>query len=149
MIMPAFIGKLRKLNNRLKILGTDDRSKPLGLYYFKNLMPEYILAVDRNWLREFTEYDSVGHITHGGWRRVVQMLINKKLVSRKKAEILFSTDFNKIARKRVLEEKSIDRAIRQAADIKTDKAGNPVQDFKSDDVVDIARMIHKEKGRGE
>jgi len=138
----SFYSKIRKLNNHLQFIAPSDESKPVALYYINGNKFEHICGVDRhNLVPEFPIYDKQGHMIKGGWRRVLMILLQKKLISKTKAEILFNTVLDGRKKAFIIEESSINRALKQAA-IPYDDGG---LDMKKDDLMDIAAMIRQER----
>lgn len=141
MLAGSFQRKVRQLNPQLHFIASSDVTKPIGLYRITDNNIEHICGVDRNDVPEFAIHDKKGHIIKAGWRRTLMVLLRRKLISRNKAEILFSTvlDGRKLGYK--IEESDVDRALRQAT-IQYDDGGI---DMKKDDMFDIAAMIRKER----
>jgi hypothetical protein len=144
MLVGIFHSYLRILNPKIKIFAVADTTKPLGLYLVTDNFIEHICGSDRNEVPEFTYFDKKGHIIKSGWRRIVEILIDRKLVNKSKAEILFSAVFDGRKREMVIEESDIDRAMKQAFTVL--KSGNENHiESKHDDIMDIASMIRKER----
>jgi hypothetical protein len=140
MLAGTFQQKVRRLNSSLRFIACANENRPIGLYRILDNDIEHLCGTDRNDVPEFSSYDGKGHILKSGWRRTVEVLIGRGLVSKNKAEIEFGTTFNKKNTKNVIEEDPIMRAIRQYS--------SPTKDgieMRRDDVMDIAREIKKEK----
>lgn len=141
MLAVNFQHKIKQLNSHLKFYGSSDKTKPLALYLVEDGEAEHICGVDRNELPEFTEFDKKGHIVKAGWRRTLKILIQKGLVSRRKAEALFGI--------------SMDSRKKPSEAVIEDRIGKAINDFswmskdgltmKKDDIMDISKEIRKEK----
>lgn len=140
MLVGSFQRKVRQLNHQLHFIAASDQSKPIALYRITDNNIEHICGTDRNDVPELSIYDSKGHIIKAGWRRTLMILLKKKLISKNKAEVLFSTVLDGRKRGYVIEESPIDRALRQATIQLEDGI-----DMKKDDMFDIAAMIRKER----
>jgi hypothetical protein len=140
MLVGIFQNKIKQLNPKLRFIAVNDESKPIALYYITDSNIEHICSTDRNDVPEFALHDKKGHIIKGGWRRTLMILLKKKLISKNKAEILFSTPLDGRKRGYVVEESDIDRALRQATIQLEDGI-----DMKKDDMFDIAAMIRQER----
>lgn len=144
MLSGEFQRKLRRLNPELRIWCGNDDSKAAGLYQVVKNEYDAIMGVDKNYIPEWPSYDEKGHIVLSGWRRVLNVLIfQKKLVDLRYTEKVFRTRFYPWSRgpKNIIEEKSLDRYIREAQSYGVDKDGNPK--MRRDDVMDIAKEIRK------
>lgn len=91
--MPGeFERRLLKLSKgKIRIFCGDDNTKPAGVFYVERGEYTDLCAVDKNNVPERTERWADGRIRKGGWRRVLRILIQRKLVDRKAAERLFNT----------------------------------------------------------
>lgn len=149
MLAGDFARKLRKLNSKLRIYCGDDKSKPAGLYYIHGGQYCEICGVDKNYVPEFIISDSKGHIVKSGWRRVVNILVNKRLVDKRKAEKVFNTYFHRgILNSIQAAEDPILKMIEEIKikEWKKDKDGNDVPLYHKDYLVDVGREIEKKRG---
>ena len=147
----VFYRKLKRLNRKLHVCCLDGpRAAGLEILEGDEMVP--ICAVDKNAVPEHTEYDKVtGFRMRSGWRRVLRILIQRRLVDRRRAERLFNTHLGYASfTKFQMEEDPITRALKEARlngereAIK--KYGKPVKDYmRWQDLVDIHRM-RKPKG---
>lgn len=142
MLIGSFQSNVKRLNKNIRFLASGS-NKPISLCLVKGDEIEHICGTDRNETPEFPIYDKQGHIVKSGWRRVLMILLQKKLISKPKAEILFSTVLDGRRKAFVIEESSVDRALKQAA-IPYDDGG---LDMKKDDLMDIAAMIRQERDK--
>lgn len=84
--------KLYKLSKgRVRIYCGDDKTKPAGVYYVQNGEYIEICSIDKNMVPEHVERRLDGSIRKGGWRRVLRILIQRKLIDRREAERSFGT----------------------------------------------------------
>lgn len=161
MLSGDFARNLKKLNPNLRIYCGDDANRPATLYYSKYNMgfeqdPEdyiEICGVDKNYLPEDPITDGRSHIVKGGWRRVLNFLIARKLVDKQKAEKLFQTGFDRAAMMPIDSDSDpILRAIKDAQNrgrgLMKIGDGEQATHYRRDDMMDIGRMIHKQKNRG-
>lgn len=143
MLAGTFQQKIKKLNKNLRIFCGNDNSKPAGLYivFFGEYVP--ICGVDKNELPDRTIVADTGHIIKGGWRRVVNLLIQKKLVDHNKAQRVFGTEL-KLANKKI--RIADDPTIAQMHEIANramykrgvDKNGQPL--FNRQDLIDMGTL---------
>jgi hypothetical protein len=114
-----------------------------------------ICSVDKNWLPEYIMQDpETGEILKGGWRRVLRVLADKKLIDRKQADRVFGKHIvwrtlgmaDPIGT--AIERARIEAAKRGLAE--SERIGGVADpDYRNfDDIVDIARMSKKYE-RGE
>jgi hypothetical protein len=94
MLPGTFARNLRKLNPRLRIFCGNDDSKPASIYYVKNGEEQTVCGIDKNYVPEWIIWNEDGSIAKGGWRRALKILLQKKLIDRKKAERLFRADLS-------------------------------------------------------
>lgn len=106
MLSGEFERKLRRLNRDLKIYCGDDKTKPAGIYRFKHSQYDdltrgydLVCGVDKNWVGEHAEWRSDGRLARSGWRRVLRILIQQRLIDRRDAEHVFNTHLPYAARK--------------------------------------------------
>lgn len=147
MIFDIFESKLRKLHPRLKVFKTHDPAKgPWGLY----LISKYGGSIDHicgvsfsnGFIYELTERRWDGYILRQGWRRIVKILINKKIVERTKAEKVFRTSFTGAGRGLDIKKDPLTLALADAKKRGYDKTG--VENYVDlDDLVDIHRWREK------
>ena len=175
MLAGDFQRKIKRLNKHLRIFCGDSETRPALLYFSKydmGLNEEEtdfieICGVDKNYLPEDPMTDGKGHIVKGGWRRAMKILIARKLVDKKKAEKLFNTSFDREAMTPIDRDSDpILRAIASAEQTNFERNagraqqllqnGHSAEDaytvakrtYTKDDMMDIGRMIHKQKNRG-
>ena len=151
MIPGEFLRKLQKLNKRLRVC-CKDGPYAAGLYYLENGESIDICGVDKNWVPEHTSYDTrTGYRTRSGWRRVLRILIERRLIDRRAAEKLFNTQLHYgTMTKFQLEQDPIARALAEAKKLgereAIQKFGTPVDDYyRLDDLLQIHRMRGKHK----
>lgn len=159
MLSGTFASKIRKLNQNLRIFCGDDPKRAATLYFSKfnmgwEINPEdyvEICAVDKNYLPEDPVTDGKCHLVKGGWRRVINMLIARKLVNKQKAERLFNTRFNRAAvTANDLVNDPVQSALRDAQERgrgPTEADGVRGTHYRTDDMMDIAAMIRKQKNQ--
>lgn len=164
MLSGDFARKLKQLNKNLRISCGDDPKRAACLYYSVYNMgvdedeTDYveICGIDKNEVPEWLILDETNHIVKSGWRRVLNILISRKLVDKRKAENLFRTSFDKAVRIPINRDTDpILTAIRQAEEMNLmRKAASRLpadvakKTYRTDDLMDIGRMIHKQKNRG-
>ncbi len=143
MLAGVFERSLQRLNGRLRVYCGDDDRKSAGLYYVVGGEYAEICGVDKGYVGEHTRWDEKGHIVHSGWRRVLDLLIKRRLVDRKRAESVFRTHLDDRTRQRFHpSEDKILRAINEA--VMRNLSRNPSGGMLGrDDVVDIGREIRK------
>jgi hypothetical protein len=82
---------LRKLNRNVRIFCGDNPSRPAGVWYYTgNGEYEEICGIDKNFVPEHAEFNDNGTHRKGGWRRVLKILIQKRLIDRSRAEKVFN-----------------------------------------------------------
>lgn len=85
-----FERKLRRLNKKLHIFCGENENRPAGVWLYKsNGEYEEICGVDKNYVPEHVEYNENGTIRKGGWRRVLRLLVQRRVIDRKHAERVF------------------------------------------------------------
>lgn len=89
MLAGEFARSLRRLNPRLKVWCGDNDRMPASVFIVKNSEFEQLCGCDKNYVPEHTEFDAQGFIKKGGWRRVLRILIQLRLVDRRHAERVF------------------------------------------------------------
>lgn len=155
-MMPGvFERKLKQLNRRLFIFCGDDPNRPAGLHIrHANGTVEMICSVDKNRMPEYMIQDNeTGEILKGGWRRVLRILAEKRLIRRADADrafgrIIWRTLGSPDPIGTAIERARIEAAKRGLAE--SEKIGGVADpDYRNfDDMVDIARMSKKME-RGE
>jgi hypothetical protein len=153
MLAGEFARRLKKLNPKLEVFFGSNPRLNATLYYkvWDTDRFDYITicAVDKSYVPENTVIDETNHIVKGGWRRVINILLSRKLVDRSKAERLFDTKFRSFRNLPLNPVNDpITRAIRDAEARgrgRIDANGNEATHLRTDDLVDIARMIRKDK----
>jgi hypothetical protein len=94
MLSGDFAKKLKQLNPRLRICSLEGSDYAAGLHYvdpYEGYIS--ICGIDKNYVPERTEVDEVGHIIKSGWRRVVNILLARGLVTREKVKKVFGSSF--------------------------------------------------------
>ncbi len=91
MLAGDFQRKLRKLNKDVRIFCGDNDSRPASVFIDNDGEFDIVCAVDKNWLPEYPVFDDIGKVVKGGWRRVLKVLVQRKLVDRMRAERIFGT----------------------------------------------------------
>ncbi len=152
MLAGDFQRNLKILNKNLHIFCGDDDSKPAGVWLHRNGEYEEICGVDKNYVDEHSKYNPFsGRIRHGGWRRVLKILLEKGLIDKRKAEKVFRTTLNYFAPMK-LELDPISRELIEARKLgeieSAKKAGKPVENyFRYKDLIDIHRHREQLKGK--
>lgn len=77
----AFYRQIKVLNPKLRICSFDGSDKLAGLYYVDREGYQDICGVDKQYVPEYTEWDSAGHIVKSGWRRVFMTLLQMKMTT--------------------------------------------------------------------
>lgn len=145
MLASDFQSKLRKLNKNIRIYCGDNDSRLAGVFHVVDGEYIDIIGVDKNYLPEWPKVDEQGRIVKSGWRRVMRVLIEKKLVDRRRAEAVFGTQIIGVRRPPIVVnyqdpiEKQIQAAMVRGF-MKTGKAS-----MKKDEVMDLAKEIEKLK----
>lgn len=141
MTLGKFDRKVRELsNNRIKVFYGYNDDKPASLYMIYADEEITICGIDKNEVPERTIYDEQGHIVKGGWRRAIKILIGAKLVDKFKAQRIFKTSFDyKEINAMYAITNSISRALQEAENRKINGK------YRVDDIMDISKMIRKEK----
>lgn len=100
MLASTFLGKLKKMNRRLDVCSIDNSPNLAGIYY--RCPKEGILdicGIDKNFIPEYPEFDSRGHVIRSGWRRSIKILLNVKtidgepIITREKVKKQFGDGF--------------------------------------------------------
>lgn len=92
MLAGEFERKLYKLNRSLKVFCRDNPRTPAGVFLLlSNGEYEDICGVDKNYVPEHSEFYADGQHKKGGWRRVLRLLINRRLIDRWQAQKVFNT----------------------------------------------------------
>jgi len=92
MLSGEFERGLRKLNRNLRVFCRDNPRTPAGIFLLlSNGTYEDICGVDKNYVPEHSEFNTDGTHRKGGWRRVLRLLINRRIVDRWKAQRVFKT----------------------------------------------------------
>ena len=93
MLAGDFVRKLRILNPELRIACGNDDSKPAGIFWVDRTgTDQSVCGIDKNYIPEWIVWNDDGSIRKGGWRRALKILIDRKLVDRRKAESVFGVD---------------------------------------------------------
>jgi hypothetical protein len=155
MLASTFQKNLKKLNPSLKIYCGDNKHLPAGIYHIVAGEYEEICGVEKNEVPEYSEYNSFGKMIKGGWRRVLQILIAKKLIDRRRSYAYFGHWDEHSKPSYTVEQTEVDKAIADMESRKryTGKIESPLNPgqmvdnwvSRTDDVVDIGRMIRKQK----
>lgn len=94
MLSGDFERRLRKLNRRLHIFCGNSNTTPAGIFLENPAEEdgyEDICGIDKNYVPEHSEFNENGSLRKGGWRRVLRLLIQRRLIDRHYAEKLFNT----------------------------------------------------------
>lgn len=91
MLSGEFQRKLRSLNRKLRVFCGDSSTTPAGIFLLTPDGYEDIMGVDKNYVPEHSEFNENGSIRKGGWRRVLRLLIQRRLIDRWHAERVFNT----------------------------------------------------------
>jgi len=84
--------KLRRISRgKVRIYCGDNENHPAGVYFVEKGEFIEICGIDKNWIPEHRQTYLDGRIKKGGWRRVLKILIQRKLVDRRYAEKVFGT----------------------------------------------------------
>jgi hypothetical protein len=155
MLASTFQKNLKKLNKNLKIWCGDDRTKPAGIYHTVDGEYEEICGIEKNFVPEYSEYSAQGKMLKGGWRRVLKILLAKKLIDRRESYKYFGHWHEHREPTNTIEQSQVDKAIadmesRKRYHGKIESPLNPGQMidnyvYNTDDVVDIGRMVRKQK----
>ncbi len=139
MLAGEFARKLSKLNSKLRVFCGDDDHKPAGIFYVTP-QGEYteVCGIDKNYVPEFTDWDKIGHIKHGGWRRALQVLSSLKLINRRESYKLFGHWDEHRQPPFVREIDSLDKQIQELT-------ANPGMKQNGDLFVDVSRELTKKK----
>lgn len=151
MLAHNFQRKLRQLNKSLRIYCGNNETRPATIEWKRPYQEwEAVCAIDKNEVPEMPEVvGETGEIFKGGWRRAMDILIWKKLVSKNKAEILFSTQFGKPELYRWKQKASdLELAERDAdargAALSLKRFGKVIPHFHLlEDDVELARLMRK------
>lgn len=113
-----------------------------------------LCGVAKNFVPEYSEYNAQGKMTKGGWRRVLKILIEKKLVDRRQSYKYFGHWDEHREPTHTVELSQVDKALidmesRKRYTGKIESPLNPGQmidnyAYDTDDIVDIGRMIQKQ-----
>ena len=150
MLSGDFLRKLKKLNKNLAVFcGYDDSAKPAGLYLMYYGEPIHICGVDRNYLPEFPIHDAKGHIIKGGWRRVLNILVAKRLIDKYEAQKVFRTEIKRLNMVINIEEDATYRAMKQITEERmaqkdgaaVDKEGKLVPVYRREDFLNWREVM--------
>lgn len=154
MFASDFQSKLQKLNPRLRIFCGDSPTRPAGLYIIQGNEYTDLCGVDKNWIGEWPIYDRYGKMLKGGWRRVIKLLSDKKLIDRQRSHKYFGYWEEHREPPIFTDLKPIDAAIKsmERQVVSYRKIDNPLSPgelievpvYHKDDIVDIGRMAAKE-----
>lgn len=123
-----FLRKLKKLNKNLTVMCGNDDTKPAGLYLMFYGEPIHICGVDRNFVPEFPTHDVKGHIIKGGWRRVLNILVGKRLIDKYEAQNVFKTQIKRLNMTINVEEDATYRAMKQITEERMAQKGGSAVD---------------------
>jgi hypothetical protein len=99
MMSGDFQKRLKILNPKLKIFSDGNNGKLAGIYYigWEPNLQEYgmwdICGIDKNFIPEYPEYDSKGHLIKSGWYRVCLMLETNGFTTKEKIKKAFGAGF--------------------------------------------------------
>ena len=148
MLYGTFKQKLKKLNPQLRIFqNCDPYERPWGIYLVKNqgMELEHICGINpkAGMIYELTERRWDGYILRQGWRRILEILVKKHIIDKKKAESEFSTSFEGNRGKGfTVGIDPLTRAMNEAKAHGLQKTG--VENYvEIDDLIDIHRMREK------
>lgn len=148
MLYGTFKQKLKKLNPHLRVFeNCPATDRPWGIYLVKKqgMELEHICGINpiAGMVYELTERRWDGYILRQGWRRVLNILIRKNIIDKKKAAQEFSTSFEGNRGKGLTVQKDpITQAMEEARARGLEKTG--VQNYvEVDDLVDIHRWREK------
>lgn len=149
MLYIDLLQKLKKLNRRIFIVGSETQpDRPWGIYVCDQYgvkPPQHICGINGNRLSipELTQRRWDGSILLQGWRRILRVLADKKVIDIRKAEQVFGTDLR--GRKSsgiVVEKDPLTRAMNEAKERGLKKTG--MEDYVDlDDLMDIHRWREK------
>lgn len=155
MLSGTFQRKLRRLNSDLRIYCGDNDDRPAMIEQPVNRCTgeyEPVCGVDKNELPELPEVDpTTGTIVRGGWRRAIDILIARRLVRKRAAEIEFATTFGRPDKYRWVKQDSvIDLAEKDAAErgarASLKRFGRLIPDYRLlEDEVALSRL-YRERG---
>lgn len=152
MIPGDFERKLRQCNSCLKIIPPPDlHTRPAGLYFTAPKELIQICGVDTVIIPEREFVDSVGRIIKRGWRKVVQILIDKGYVKKSIAERVYQTRFGLETLRpptviQLKDEIDIAKEVTIQSAQNSDLYGNPNDNIvlKRDQLADFTKAIQKE-----
>lgn len=140
--------KLKKLNPRLFVQGSEAMpNAPWGIYLRDQdgmNRPKHMCGINGNRVSvpELTMRRWDGYILMQGWRRILKILIDRKVVDLKKAEQIFGTNLREKKSPLVIEQDPLTRATNEAKARGMQKTG--LEDYvEVDDLVDIHRWREK------
>lgn len=149
MLYIDLLQKLKRLNSRIFVLGDDTHpEKPYGIYLRHRdgaAEPKHLCGINSNLIAvpELTHRRWDGYILVQGWRRILRILGEKKVINFDEAERLFKTDLRGRKSQGVIVEKDpLTKAMNEARERGLKKTG--VEDYVDlDDLVDIHRWREK------
>lgn len=135
-----FKRKIQRLNPKLRIIARDT-GKPAGI----NLLVEgeyvNICSIDKGEIPKESIRDSAGHYIKGGWRRAIKILIDKRLIDRRKAEQIFGCGMLAPNPQWSAEKDAVWQEIKELKE----KRRRQNKGFSRTDILDMASIIRSSK----
>lgn len=154
MLPGEFYRALKKLNKNLQIYCGDDNSKAAGLWMWYEGEIRELCGVDKGNIKEWPTYSAQGKMLKGGWHRVIKMLVETKLVDRRKSYKYFGNWELHREPPQIFLQEPIDAAIEDLKPVAFKLIENPltgkretVPVYNNDEIVDIGRMIANQNKR--
>lgn len=152
-----FLRRLRILNPKLKVFASSDPTKLAGIYHigWDKTLDEYgywdICGIDKNWIPEYPEYDSKGHMVKSGWYRVCLILEQQGFTTKELVKKAFGSGFYDKRRRMHLQEiisnirivDEVDSIIKQKQLERLNKTGS--MRLEGEDALEIAEKLDKRK----
>lgn len=155
MLASTFQKNLKKLSPKLRIYCGDDKTKPAGIYHIVRGEYEEICGIEKNFVPEYSEYNLYGKMVKGGWRRALKILLQMKLIDRRRSYKYFGHWDEHTEPSLTIEKQEVDKAIidmesRKRYTGKIESPLNPGQMVdnwvtRTDDIVGIGRMIRNKQ----
>lgn len=150
-----FQNLLQAVDKRLHIYCGNDDTKPAGIWLVSKGEYTELVGVPKNWVPEFNEFSAHGKLLKRGWRGILRALISMKIFTYADTIKAFGHWKENREPDVEIEKKDLEKAfadIEERAYMK--RIENPLQPgqmidtavYRTDDVVDVGRMISKEKG---
>jgi hypothetical protein len=148
MTLGEFSRNLKKLNSNLRIFAKDT-GKPAGINLLFDNEYVSICSIDKNEIPMDSIRDQIGRYIKGGWRRALKVLIDRRLVSREKAEHIFNT---RLQSPNPAFNFSADPVMKQLHSIRKqriNRGGTRIDGrvgFKRDDILEMASVVRAARG---